>query len=56
MILIYYIDTEDLEIKTRGVDNRLTIEELDELFGDGLWFENESDAKIELDVILFNLE
>jgi len=56
MVTIYYIDTEELSVKTMSVDNRLSSEDLNDIFGEGLWFEEVSEAQDELDVILFNLD
>lgn len=56
MVTIYYIESEDLKVKTMVVDNRLTEEDLDDVFGEGLWFEDRSAAETELKVILFNLD
>jgi len=56
MTNLYYIDSEELTIKTTGVDNRITSEELDLTYGEGLWFYDEESAQTELEVILYNLE
>jgi hypothetical protein len=56
MIDLYYIDTEELEVKYTTVDSRETSEDLDITYGEGLWFYGETEASIELNVILFNLD
>ena len=56
MIDLYYIDTEELEVKCTTVDSRESGEDLDLTYGEGLWFYGEDEAATELSVIMFNLD